>query len=36
MRADHRAERWVPAFEQEWAAALAESRRSLLRDPTSA
>ncbi|MFD3472111.1 DUF6247 family protein [Streptomyces sp. NPDC058682] len=28
LRADHRAERWVPAFEQEWAQALEESRRS--------
>ncbi|MFE1873898.1 hypothetical protein ACFW9N_23950 [Streptomyces sp. NPDC059496] len=22
LRADHRAERWVPAFEEEWAQAL--------------
>ncbi|WP_406367989.1 DUF6247 family protein [Streptomyces sp. NBC_01546] len=28
LRADRRAERWVPAFEREWAAALEESRRS--------
>ncbi|WP_331723803.1 DUF6247 family protein (plasmid) [Streptomyces avidinii] len=28
LRADRRAERWVPAFEQEWAAALEESRRT--------
>ncbi|WP_406511206.1 DUF6247 family protein [Streptomyces sp. NBC_00161] len=28
LRADHRAERWVPAFEQEWTQALEESRRS--------
>ncbi|MGW4985251.1 DUF6247 family protein [Streptomyces mirabilis] len=28
LRADQRAERWVPAFEQEWAAALEESRRT--------
>ncbi|WP_327411450.1 DUF6247 family protein (plasmid) [Streptomyces sp. NBC_01281] len=28
LRADRRAERWVPAFEGEWAAALEESRRS--------
>ncbi|WP_254402882.1 DUF6247 family protein [Streptomyces sp. AC555_RSS877] len=28
MRADRRAERWVPAFEQEWTAALEESRRT--------
>ncbi|WP_405940690.1 DUF6247 family protein [Streptomyces sp. NBC_00207] len=28
LRADRRAERWVPAFEQEWADALEESRRS--------
>jgi len=28
LRADHRAERWVPAFEREWAAALEESRRT--------
>jgi hypothetical protein len=26
-RADHRADRWVPAFEQEWTAALEESRK---------
>jgi hypothetical protein len=28
LRASTRAERWVPAFEQEWAAALEESRRT--------
>ncbi|MFF7191401.1 DUF6247 family protein [Streptomyces sp. NPDC008222] len=28
LRGDRRAERWVPAFEQEWAAALEESRRT--------
>lgn len=28
LRADHRADRWVPAFEQEWAAALEESGRT--------
>ncbi|WP_433860329.1 DUF6247 family protein [Streptomyces kronopolitis] len=28
LRADRRADRWVPAFEQEWTAALEESRRS--------
>ncbi|KOG56905.1 hypothetical protein ADK75_06160 [Streptomyces virginiae] len=28
LRADWRAERWVPAFEREWAAALEESRRT--------
>ncbi|MFI5945587.1 DUF6247 family protein [Streptomyces uncialis] len=28
LRADKRAEKWVPAFEREWAAALEESRRS--------
>lgn len=28
LRADHRADRWVPAFEQEWTAALEESRRT--------
>ncbi|MFE3416158.1 DUF6247 family protein [Streptomyces mirabilis] len=28
LRADRRAERWVPAFEQEWTAALEESRRT--------
>lgn len=28
LRADRRADRWVPAFEQEWAAALEESRRT--------
>ncbi|MGZ9928294.1 DUF6247 family protein [Streptomyces sp. NC-S4] len=28
LRADGRAERWVPAFEREWAAALEESRRT--------
>ncbi|WP_327388339.1 DUF6247 family protein [Streptomyces sp. NBC_01207] len=28
LRADRRAERWVPAFEREWAAALGESRRT--------
>ncbi|MFB7453896.1 DUF6247 family protein [Streptomyces sp. NPDC056194] len=28
LRADRRAETWVPAFEQEWAAALEESRRT--------
>jgi hypothetical protein len=28
LRADQRADRWVPAFEQEWAAALEESRRT--------
>ncbi|MBZ9593509.1 DUF6247 family protein [Streptomyces erythrochromogenes] len=28
LRADRRAERWVPAFEWEWAAALEESRRT--------
>ncbi|MFE9482874.1 DUF6247 family protein [Streptomyces spororaveus] len=28
LREDRRAERWVPAFEREWAAALEESRRT--------
>ncbi|THA28229.1 DUF6247 family protein [Streptomyces sp. A1547] len=28
LRADRRAERWVPAFEEEWAQALEESRRT--------
>ncbi|MFE5513064.1 DUF6247 family protein [Streptomyces sp. NPDC056529] len=28
LRADKRAQRWVPAFEWEWAAALEESRRT--------
>ncbi|MFJ7591760.1 DUF6247 family protein [Streptomyces sp. NPDC097617] len=28
LRADHRAARWVPAFEQEWVTALEESRRT--------
>ncbi|MFJ2751169.1 DUF6247 family protein [Streptomyces sp. NPDC087297] len=28
LRADRRAERWAPAFEREWAAALEESRRT--------
>ncbi|MEE1931223.1 DUF6247 family protein [Streptomyces sp. TRM 70351] len=28
LRADKRAEKWVPAFEREWAAALKESRRT--------
>ncbi|MFC7934554.1 DUF6247 family protein [Streptomyces cinereoruber] len=28
LRADRRATRWVPAFEQEWATALEESRRT--------
>ncbi|MEN8655499.1 DUF6247 family protein [Streptomyces sp. 21So2-11] len=28
LRADRRAERWVPAFEREWAQALEESRQS--------
>ncbi|MFF3488768.1 DUF6247 family protein [Streptomyces sp. NPDC002701] len=28
LRADKRADRWVPAFEREWTAALEESRRS--------
>ncbi|WP_331732704.1 DUF6247 family protein [Streptomyces sp. NBC_00989] len=28
LRADRRADRWVPAFEQEWSAALEESRRT--------
>lgn len=28
LRADKRAEKWVPAFEQEWSAALEESRRT--------
>nr|WSX54362.1 DUF6247 family protein [Streptomyces sp. NBC_00974] len=28
LRADQRAAQWVPAFEQEWAAALEESRRT--------
>ncbi|MFF9984746.1 DUF6247 family protein [Streptomyces erythrochromogenes] len=28
LRADRRASTWVPAFEQEWAAALDESRRT--------
>lgn len=28
LRADQRADTWVPAFEQEWAAALEESRRT--------
>ncbi|MER5757232.1 DUF6247 family protein [Streptomyces sp. NPDC002088] len=26
LRADHRADTWVPAFEREWATALEESR----------
>ncbi len=28
LRADRRADTWVPAFEREWAAALEESRRT--------
>ncbi|WP_405982744.1 DUF6247 family protein [Streptomyces sp. NBC_00158] len=28
LRADRRADRWVPAFEAEWAVALEESRRT--------
>ncbi|MFF5900968.1 DUF6247 family protein [Streptomyces argenteolus] len=28
LRADRRASQWVPAFEQEWATALEESRRT--------
>ncbi|TWD13144.1 hypothetical protein FB570_11971 [Streptomyces sp. T12] len=28
LRADARADAWVPAFEREWAAALEESRRT--------
>ncbi|MFD5134524.1 DUF6247 family protein [Streptomyces olindensis] len=28
LRADRRADRWVPAFKQEWATALEESRRT--------
>ncbi|MFF6980962.1 DUF6247 family protein [Streptomyces sp. NPDC008343] len=28
LRADRRAQRWVPAFEQEWTAALEESHRT--------
>ncbi|MFF8271825.1 DUF6247 family protein [Streptomyces sp. NPDC016562] len=28
LREDRRAERWVPAFEEEWAQALEESRRT--------
>lgn len=28
LRADKRADRWVPAFEREWSAALEESRRT--------
>ncbi|MEU5314437.1 DUF6247 family protein [Streptomyces sp. NPDC021562] len=28
LRASDRADRWVPAFEQEWTAALEESRRT--------
>lgn len=28
LRADRRADSWVPAFEREWAAALEESRRT--------
>ncbi|MET7606412.1 DUF6247 family protein [Streptomyces avermitilis] len=28
LRADRRAARWVPAFEQEWATALEEPRRT--------
>jgi hypothetical protein len=28
LRADKRADTWVPAFEQEWAAALEESRNT--------
>ncbi|SEE24067.1 DUF6247 family protein [Streptomyces sp. TLI_105] len=28
LRSDRRAERWVPAFEREWGAALEESRRT--------
>ncbi|MER7833859.1 MULTISPECIES: DUF6247 family protein [unclassified Streptomyces] len=28
LRADRRAERWVPAFEQDWARALDDARRS--------
>ncbi|MFD3808638.1 DUF6247 family protein [Streptomyces sp. NPDC058611] len=28
LRADRRADRWVPAFEEEWVQALEESRRT--------
>ncbi|MFF6787459.1 DUF6247 family protein [Streptomyces filamentosus] len=28
LRADRRADTWVPAFEQQWTAALEESRRT--------
>ncbi|WP_216586531.1 DUF6247 family protein [Streptomyces brasiliscabiei] len=28
LRADRRADRWVPAFEQDWTAALEKSRRT--------
>ncbi|MFD5796467.1 DUF6247 family protein [Streptomyces diastatochromogenes] len=28
LRADRRADRWVPAFEREWETALEESRRT--------
>uniref|UniRef100_UPI002F909EE6 DUF6247 family protein n=1 Tax=Streptomyces longwoodensis TaxID=68231 RepID=UPI002F909EE6 len=28
LRADRRADTWVPAFERQWAAALEESRRT--------
>ncbi|MEH0572930.1 DUF6247 family protein [Streptomyces scabiei] len=28
LRADRRADRWVPAFEQDWTAALEESRQT--------
>ncbi|WP_232838871.1 DUF6247 family protein [Streptomyces geranii] len=28
LRADHRAETWVPAFEQDWARALDDARHS--------
>ncbi|OIJ63444.1 DUF6247 family protein [Streptomyces mangrovisoli] len=28
LRADRRADRWVPAFERDWTAALEESRRT--------
>jgi hypothetical protein len=33
LRADPRADTWVPAFEREWAAALEESRRTFSLTP---
>lgn len=33
LRADRRAERWVPAFEREWAAALEEARHAFSLTP---